>query len=371
MIGFGYIGKVHAQAYASIPYCFPKPATQAKIAAVLRANPCEDEALVRQLGIDLVTADEEQFFSQPLDAVDICSPNVFHLRQVLSACERGLAVYCEKPIGMNLDEARRMAEAATQSGKTNHTAFTFRYRPCVRQARAMMAAGLIGEVRHFSARFYHSSYNDPARPISWRLKHNQSGGGALADLGIHLIDTLHLLLGDFSWIQCETRTFITERPSSAGSAKMESVDVDDWALCALGLRNGSAGSMEVSRVASGNPNLMQIEIIGSKGTLRVDFAHDDTTEYFNSDDGLWKSGTHAIAELENETPLKEIYPPSKHSLGSHFNSHLASAYDFIRRAQKNQLSNADFKAAARAQETLEAAYLSAAQQGSRISFPLP
>ena len=236
---------------------------------------------------------------------------------------------------MNLDEARRMAEAATQSGKTNHTAFTFRYRPCVRQARAMMAAGLIGEVRHFSARFYHSSYNDPARPISWRLKHNQSGGGALADLGIHLIDTLHLLLGDFSWIQCETRTFITERPSSAGSAKMESVDVDDWALCALGLRNGSAGSMEVSRVASGNPNLMQIEIIGSKGTLRVDFAHDDTTEYFNSDDGLWKSGTHAIAELENETPLKEIYPPSKHSLGSHFNSHLASAYDFIRRAQKN------------------------------------
>ena len=370
LIGFGYIGKVHAQAYASIPYCFPKPAAQAKIVAVLRSNPYQDEALVRQLGIDLVTANKEQFFSQVLDAVDICSPNVFHHQQAHEAFKRGLAVYCEKPIAMNLTEASQMAEAARQSGKTNHTAFTFRYRPCIRQARAMLSAGMVGEVRHFSARFYHSSYNDPTRPISWRLKQSQSGGGALADLGIHVIDTLRLLLGDFSSVQCETRTFINQRPVSTSSDQMELVDVDDWALCTLTLPNGAAGSLEVSRIALGNPNLMQIELIGNLGTIRIDFARDESADFFNNRTGLWESGSRNLPEAEKETPLKELYPPSKHSLGAHFNAHLASVYDFIRRTQNNQSSTADFDTAARAQETLEAAYLSSARGGSRVDLPL-
>lgn len=338
---------------------------------MLRTRPCEDELLVRQLGIDLVTADEEQFFNQPLDAVDICSPNVFHQHQTLKALEKGLSVYCEKPLGMNLKEARYIAQAAHASQKTTHTAFNFRYRPGVRQARAIMAAGMIGEVRHFNARFYHSSYIDPTRPISWRLKLDQSGGGALADLGIHIIDTLRLLLGDFSWVECQTRTFINQRPIAPGSHEMEAVDVDDWAICNLGLPNGAVGNIEVSRVASGNPNVMQIEIIGSQGALRFDFSKGEYAEFFDNHRGLWEIGARDLPEAKGETPLIEIYPPVKTALGSQFSSHLASAYDFTRRVAANQPSMADFEAAARAQEVLEAAYASAARDGVHVSLPLP
>ena len=142
-------------------------------------------------------------------------------------------------LGLNLDQARESTLAAKSAGVLTHTAFTMRYVPAVQQAKAILAAGALGEIYNFRIHYFHNSYMDPLRPMSWRLKKETSGGGSLADLGIHMIDMVGYLLGDVDWVKCQTRTFITQRPLAAGSSQMADVDVDDWALCTLGLKEQS------------------------------------------------------------------------------------------------------------------------------------
>ena len=161
IIGFGYIGKVHAHCYQSLPHCFPESKIQAQIVSVLRSGLGRDAEFLRSLGSPLETTSMEEFLSQNLDLVDICSPNEFHHEQVKAALEKGLAIYCEKPLGLNLDQARESALAAKSAGVLTHTAFTMRYVPAVQQAKAILAAGALGEIFNFRIHYFHNSYMDP------------------------------------------------------------------------------------------------------------------------------------------------------------------------------------------------------------------
>ena len=106
LIGFGFIGKVHANAYHNIPYCYNDPDNLAKVCAVLRPHPSQDHTLREALDIPLCTSDEDEFWEQDLDAIDICSPNSFHYEQALKAIEKNLPIYCEKPLTRDIREAR-------------------------------------------------------------------------------------------------------------------------------------------------------------------------------------------------------------------------------------------------------------------------
>jgi len=370
LIGFGFIGKLHANAYHNIPYCFPNPVINAYIQTVLRANPGSDQEFIRNLNIGLVTSQLEEFYSQPLDAVDICTPNVYHREQALEAIRQNKHLYCEKPLGRTLADAQAIAESAHGSNLITHSAFMMRYVPAIRQMKSVIENGGIGQPYHFRAHLYHSSYLDPLHPMSWRLRHSAAGGGALADLGIHLMDLVRFLLGEVAWVQCQTRIFITERPTSAGSAKMETVDVDDWALCQLGMQNGSTGFIEVTRVSGGASESSVIEIIGSQGTLKVIFDNLMTVDYFNAKRKQWLIGPQDFPPPAGLRPIEQLWPASKQSLGYMLNAHLASAYDFLQCIQENKPSMLNFNTALAAQEILEAAYLSASKSSQRINLPL-
>jgi len=370
LIGFGFIGKLHANAYHNIPYCFSQPAALAHLQVVLRSNPGQDQEFIRNLNINLVTSQAEDFYSQPLDAVDICTPNVFHREQALEAIRRNKHVYCEKPLGRTLADAQAIAASARKSKLITHSAFMMRYLPAIRQMKAVLENGGIGQPYHFRAHLFHSSYLDKGRPMSWRLRHAAAGGGALADLGIHLMDLLRFLLGEVAWVQCQTRTFITERPSSAGSAKMETVDVDDWALCQLGMQNGSTGFIEVSRVAGGASENSVIEIFGSQGSLKVDLEQLQTVDYFDAKRKQWLIGPQDFPPPAGLRPTEQLWPASKQSLGYMLDAHLASAYDFLQCILEKKPSMLNFETALAAQEILEAAYLSASRSSQRINLPL-
>ncbi len=370
IIGFGFIGKLHANAYHNIPYCFKEPKVQAHIQAVLRNNLEQDYELIESLGIEKVTADVEAFYKMPLDIIDICTPNRFHRDMAIEALNRNKHVYCEKPLSNNLSEARAMAAAARKSDRFTHTALMLRYIPSVRQMKALIEADSIGKPYHFRAHLYHSSYLDEKRPMTWRLRKADSGGGALNDLGIHLLDLVFFLLGKADWMQCLTRTFIQERPIKFGSQSLEMVDVDDWAVCTLGMQCGATGTIEVTRVAGGINEKIGMEIIGSLGTLKVDFEDPMTCHYFDARRSQWLSGPQVFTPLIGINPIEELWPPSKQSLGFMLNAHLASAYDFLRCIQESKPSMVNFEAAIAAQELLEAAYLSADKNGQRITLPL-
>ena len=370
IIGLGYIGKVHAHCYQSLPHCFPDSQIQVQIVSALRSSLGRDAEFLNSLGNPQETTSMEEFFSQNLDLVDICSPNKYHHDHIKAALKKGLAIYCEKPLGLNLDQACESTLAAQSIGVLTHTAFTMRYVPAVQQAKAILAAGALGEIYNFRISYFHNSYMDPLRPMSWRLKKETSGGGSLADLGIHMIDMVGYLLGDVEWVRCQTRTFITQRPLVAGSSQMADVDVDDWALCTLGLKNKAEGSIEVTRMSGGLGDCCRVEIFGSLGSVEIDFNQTDSARYYDQRRKQYQLGSEGFALPAGERQLSAILPQHKLSLGWFKDAHLGSIHDFLLDILENKASSASFETALKAQEILEAAYLSADKNSEKIHLPL-
>ncbi|MDK2981226.1 MAG: hypothetical protein PWQ55_1573 [Chloroflexota bacterium] len=370
LVGLGFIGKIHAHAYQAIPYCFGGNSPQAELRALLRTHVGSDTELLHSLGSPFETDQAQEFISQDLDMVDVCSPNYLHPEHVKVALENGKHVYCEKPLGANLAQARELAQAAEKAGVLTHSAFTMRYHPAGQMAKSILASGILGEIYNFRAYLFHNSYMDPQRPTSWRLQKSISGGGALADLGIHSIDMVRYLLGEANNVQCRTRTFISQRPKSAGSTEMVPVDVDDWALCTLEMENGSIGTVETTRMSGGINDISRVQIFGSEGSLEVDFLNPLQVSLYDRKQAKTILGASDAPLAKGQRPLKEIYPPAKLSMGNFIDSHFASIMHFLYCIQEGQPSPADFNESLKDQEILEAAYLSADRNGETIPLPL-
>jgi predicted dehydrogenase len=206
--------------------------------------------------------------------------------------------------------------------------------------------------------------------MSWRLRFDQSGGGAFSDLGAHILDLVFYLLGDVSSLRADMGTFIKERPSQAGSKKIEAVDVDDWTTCTLELSNGVYGLVEAGRTAVGVPDSTTFQVFCRYGSLIFNGNSPDVlTVYDNRKNEEIKSPFEDVPR-ENERKISEIWPSGKFSLGAFMNAHLACQYDFIQNIHERRPSSPDFKDALKVQEVLEAAYRSAADGGTRVSLPL-
>ncbi len=366
LVGFGFIGKVHAKAYHSIPYCFRNSPVSAQVTAILRPHPDKDRDLLSSFSIPMCTENEETFWQQDFDLIDICSPNSMHYEQAQMAIERKIPIYCEKPLTKDIDNARKLAKSASSAGIPTHTAFTYRYYRGVQIAKDILSSDRLGSINHFRAQFFHSSYLDPERPTSWRLQKAISGGGALTDLGIHFLDMIQYLLGDAAWIQCQTRTFIPTRPTSRGSTERLPVDVDDWALCTLGMENGGIGTLEVSRVSGGDPNRSFIEIYGSRGSLKVDLEQGNQVQLFDAKRNSWEILSALPVDISAHAYNPSLFPPSKQSLGVFMDGHIAAIMDCLHRLHEGKSSPANFNEALKAQELLHSAYTSAAQSGIKI-----
>ncbi|MGQ9493873.1 MAG: Gfo/Idh/MocA family protein [Anaerolineae bacterium] len=368
LIGLGYIGKIHAIAYRDIPFCFPKSPVVAHLAAVLRSRLDSESEAMKSFAI--ATTNPAEFYTQPLDIVDICSPNYLHRQHAQHALESGIAVYCEKPLACTLEDARAMASLAEKSGALTHVAFVLRYLPAIRQMKALIAAGEIGEIFHFRARMFHSSYLDYNRPMSWRLRRAQAGGGAFMDLGAHLVDLTHYLLGNVATVRAAMRTFICERCTAQGSEQRELVDVDDWTLCTLELSSGAVGVLEVTRMAAGAEDATNFEVYGNKGALLFQARDPNSARLYDLRRQQWISGAMNLPPILGERPIEQIWPGGKYSQGSMTNAHLAAAYDFVLNVAEKKPSSIDFQTGAAAQEVIEAAYISAARGGELIRLPL-
>jgi predicted dehydrogenase len=370
IIGLGFIGKVHANAYTALPQLYGENAVNAKLVAALRTHSGTEPELISSLGNPLETTEISEFIDQDLDLVDVCSPNAFHLPQIKDVLSRKPHIYCEKPIGLNLAQAREICRLTEEAGVLTHTAFTYRYYSGVHQLKSILAAGALGEIFNFRVQYFHSSYMDPLRPISWRLKWATSGGGALADLGVHIIDMVRFILGEVGWVRCITDTFIKQRPVKAGSSEMDSVDVDDWALCMMGLESGPQGVLETTRYSGGLGDNLRFEVFGSLGSAVFDLSQPTHVSYYDQKRKQTIFGDLDFPTPEGERPLSQIVPVPKLSMGFFRDAHSASIYDFLLNIREGKTSSADFRAAVKAQEILEAAYISAKNGGEKIQLPL-
>mgnify|MGYP005846632403 CR=1 FL=1 len=277
MIGYGGIGRVHAMGYRNIPFHYGLPANAINLVGVATSRPESAEKAAGEIGCAVWTADYRELLARDdVDVVDCCVPNYLHEEIVLAAAAAGKHIYCEKPLANNLAQARRMVQAVEQAGVKGQMTFNFRFLPAISRARQLIADGFLGRLYSFRGRYYRASYVDPQRPLSWKHRAETSGTGAIGDIGSHILDLLYYLLGDFSSVQATFDTRITARPVAKGAAETGLVDVDDLAFLHLRLVDGAPGSVEISRLATGTTNDVQLEIFGEQGALR-----------FNSGDPAW------------------------------------------------------------------------------------
>jgi predicted dehydrogenase len=253
MIGYGGIGRVHALGYRAIPFYYGLPADFVKVVAVATTRRDSAQAAAQEIGCEVFTDDYRELIARDdVDLIDCSAPNAAHEEIILAAAAAKKPIYCEKPLAMDTAQGQRIV-AATEGLHTGMT-FNVRYFPAIMRARQLMAEGFVGRVFSFRGRYYRSSYIDPNKPMSWRLKREISGGGALMDLGSHVLDLIYHLLGEIGSVQATLDTLIKERPIAAGSSERTPVDVDDIAFMHMRLRDGTLGLFEVSRMGTGATN---------------------------------------------------------------------------------------------------------------------
>jgi UDP-N-acetylglucosamine 3-dehydrogenase len=193
--------------------------------------------------------------SDDVDAVDICSPNAFHRDQTVAAAEAGKHVLVEKPIARTVREADDMIEAADKAGVVLHVAHNLRYIAPVIAARDFVRSGRLGQIVGIRSAFGHSGPKDWAPDSTWFFDAELAGGGALIDLGIHIIDLVRFVTG-LEALEVSAMTFGSEA-------------VEDAAQVIVRYEGGAVGSVHASWVARPAPD-MSLSIFGTEGTLQFD-----------------------------------------------------------------------------------------------------
>jgi len=320
LVGLGGIARTHLQALKSMAV-LQTPVPEVELAALLTRT--EDKVeFGRKLGFARVEHTMDSFLSKDVDVVDICSPNSLHYEQILAVSQAGKHIYCEKPLGLNGDEATELGQKLAGYDSHIQGAFVMRFLPAVARARAIIDQGKLGQIHSFRFRLYHSSYLNPDKPGTWRLQHKMSGGGAMMDLGCHLLDLVRFMLGEAEDVQAWTNTVVGQRKWPQGTA---AVDVDDHALAVLGLANGARGSVEVSRVAVGGDGL-SLEVYGSQGAVHIS----PESSHPRCFDALGQEFTPTIEADPFLELLETLYPSPKLSMGWMVDSHTASLAWFFR-----------------------------------------
>lgn len=321
LIGLGGIARTHLQGLKCMPV-LGTPVPGIRYAGLLTGDP-QKIPLGQELGFAKVVQDLDSFLDLPdLDMVDICTPNYLHYQQILAAARREKHVYFEKPLCLNKEEAETLAGELGDYDRRIQGAYVLRFLPTMARARALLQQGQLGSVHSFRFTLFHSSYLNPERPGSWRLRHQQSGGGALMDLGCHLLDLVRFLLGEVTAVQAWTGTIVKKRRWPQGE---EPVDVDDHALVFLKLDSGARGTVEASRVAVGGDG-MSLEIYCEKGALHINPAL-ASPRCFNA------VGLEIFPEPDPDpflAALLKIFPPAKLSLGWMVDAHAASLAWFLK-----------------------------------------
>jgi len=203
----------------------------------------------------------------------------------------------------------------------------YRFMPAVAQARDMINNGEIGQILNFKATMLHSGYLDPLRPISWKLKKATSGGGAILDMGIHLVDAVRFMLGEIKSLKAESRTYFKERPSH-GAGVLEEVDVDDWTAVDVELKSGAWGRIEASRISAEMEEETRFEIYGTYGSIKISTKRPEYAVLYKKRENAVFSGIYG-GEGPFTRYLRGIYPGEKFSMGYMVNMHMASLINFF------------------------------------------
>ena len=362
MIGYGGIGRVHAMGYRSLPYHYGLPASSIQLVGVATTRPETALAAAAEIGCEYWTDDYHQLLARAdVDAVDICVPNHMHAEIVQAAAAAGKHIYCEKPLAMDVAEAKAMVAAAQAASVITQMTFNIRFVPAILRAQQLMREGFLGRIFSFRGRYYRSSYIDPQKPLTWRQRKAVAGGGALFDIGSHILDLLYSLLGPYESVQATLDTLIPQRPAAAGAAELAPVDVDDIALLHLRTGDGVLGLVEVSRMGTGLTNDLQFEIFGEHGALRFSAVDPGWLEVYDvRDTDKPVGGMRGFRKVETVQRYPAQKAPDWSMAPDFVRTHAECQYQFIRAVAEGRPASPSLADGLHIQAVMAAAELSSA-----------
>ncbi|XAS64482.1 Gfo/Idh/MocA family oxidoreductase [Micrococcaceae bacterium Sec5.8] len=315
MIGYAFMGKAHSNAWRNVASFFDVPAFEQRV-LVGRDAAGVAEAAARYGWAESATDWRSVIARDDIDIVDICAPGFMHAEIAVAALAAGKHVLVEKPLANTLAEAEAMtaaAKSARSQGIQSMVGFNYRRIPALALARELISEGRLGAVRHIRAAYLQDWLVDPEAPMTWRLNRDTAGSGALGDIASHAIDQVLFLLGEeVTEVSGRLHTFTSQRPGADGP---EEVTVDDAAWATLSMASGAVASVEVSRVATGRKNSLQLEIYGEKGSILFDLENLNELGFLDATAPVREQGFRRILVNEPVHPYAGAWWPQGHVIG--------------------------------------------------------
>ena len=282
IIGFGWMGQVHARAYARLLQHYPDAPLAPQLVAV--ADNADDARLrtaAAAYGFRDSHSDWRQLVARnDLDVVSVTGPNFIHREVGVAVAEAGKHLWIEKPAGRSAAETRAIAEAVRAAGVQTAAGFNYRNVPAVETARQLIADGRLGRVEHVMIRLLADYAAHPDAGLTWRFRNEWAGSGVLGDLVSHGVDLGRYLVGEITALVCDRATFLESRPlvgaavdrsTRVSGGERGPVENEDYVSALLRFAGGARGVLESSRVAVGEQCTYGIEVHGDRGALAWDF----------------------------------------------------------------------------------------------------
>lgn len=340
MIGYGFMGRAHSNAFHQAVKFFDLP-FDLRLKMVCGRNRTHLDRMARQWGWEETRENwEDVVNSKDIDIVDICTPNYLHEPIAVAAARAGKMVFCEKPLTNSVAEAERMTEATR--GLSTLVWFNYRRAPAVILARQLIEQGKIGEVYHYRALYLQSWGRNPVDSRVWRFNLAEAGSGVIGDLLSHSLDLATWLNGPIHELSAHTQTFVAGR------------QVDDAVAAMARFSNGSIGTFEATRFASGNLNRNCFEINGSKGSIKFNMEKMNYLVFFDlCDEASVQGGREILVTSPGLAHGGDFWPPG-HIIG-YEHTFIITLADFLRAVAAGEPFHPDFGDALEIQRLLEAA----------------
>jgi len=364
MIGYGFMGRTHSNAYNRVPNFF-----ELEYRPVLKAACGRNQDAVQKFadtwGYESIETDWRKLIQRDdIDAVDICVPNNLHKEMAIAAAEAGKMILCEKPIAMNTAEGEEMCAAVEKAGVANIVWYNYRRVPAVTLAKQIVDSGKLGRIFHYRANFLQDWTIAEDLPQGgaalWRLDAKAAGSGVTGDLLAHCIDTALWINGGINDVTAMTETFVKQREHQL-TGKVEKVTIDDACAFMCHFKNGSLGLFESTRYARGHKALYTLEINGEHASIRWDLHDLHRLEFFDHADESIVRGWRSIHVSDPDQPYMDHWWVPGLQIG-YEHSFVHQVADFLAGIAKGEPAGPTFRDALETQKVCDAVLCSAKER---------
>ena len=331
LMGTGFMGKTHSNAFHSIPYMFYPRTYELECTGICASTIESAKRGADRYSFRKVYDSYSQMLADPeIDVFDNAGPDPMHYEPVMEAIKNGKHVYCEKPLAVTSAEAKEMFTAAQAAGIIHMTGFNYRFFPANVLAKKLITEGAIGKILH--TRFlYDQPYGVSEKLTAEDLWYNNVGkaDGVGQAIGTHAVDMARFLAGEIVSLSGVSKIYRPERPSRNGNPVK--IVGEESSLAHVDFYSGATGTIESTQMAGGMPNNLRYEIFGTKGSLFFTLEKPSYLRVYLEDTTVKEvSGFTDVSVTDSDLghPYSDVFWPKGHNVGWE-HGHIAALAHFF------------------------------------------